>query len=276
LVPLLLKRQCDRTLHPGLEGYERYLSTLAQLKAIWEQHYAGSTSGHVSTFYDQYWLPASQNLTGLRVGRAPMPIPTTLADPSSHVSLTLMSMAADTDATIRYTLDNSIVTPQSSECHRGVKIRIPAGATLRAVTFAAGLDPSRELVVRGAAAHRGVKTDESLQCGVCSLNLTQQQSSTKCVANVSFGCGSAANPQDPKMWVRGCTGWFRCCGHHVRCESLKYARHECGCAADTPTPAPPPAPGIVSRARVAIDASAAVARTASGYVGVRARPLRGI
>ena len=121
--------------------------------------------------------------------------------------------------------------------------------------------------------HDDGEADDSLQCGACSLNLTQQQSSTECVANVSFGCGSAANPQEPKMWVKGCTGWFRCCGHRVRCESLKYARHECGCAADTPTPAPPPAPGTASRARVAINASAVIARTASGYVHGRASPL---
>lgn len=129
---------------PGLPGYDQYLQTLHALEVIWQQHYADSTDGFESTFYDQYYLPAAQNLTGLRIGRAPMPI-AKQQQRNGLVSLELMTMAENTGAQIHYTLDATAVRPQSALYTAGLKLRVPPGGMLRAASYATGLDRSREL-----------------------------------------------------------------------------------------------------------------------------------
>ena len=52
----------------------RYDLILDQLAQVWRKHGLGSESE--GTFYDQYYLPAAQNATGLLIGRSPMPIAT--------------------------------------------------------------------------------------------------------------------------------------------------------------------------------------------------------
>lgn len=143
----------------GNVGYSQYLSALAQLHKVWVQHYAGATSedGLLSTFYDQYYLPAVHNITGVRVGRAPMPIASSASDGK-------ISLSCHKDSSmhkIRYTLDGSAVT-EHSQLYIGTITR-PAGALLRAVTFAEDLDPSRELVVTDKDMARVLKSDDTLE-----------------------------------------------------------------------------------------------------------------
>eukprot|EP01048_Picozoa_sp_COSAG05_P003508 COSAG05_NODE_163_length_15471_cov_29.575072_3_plen_448_part_00 len=141
---------------PGLPGYDQYLQTLQALEVIWQQHYHESTDGFESTFYDQYYLPAAQNLTGLRIGRAPMPIAKQRA---GLVSLELMPMAVGTGAFIYYTLDGTEVTPQSTLYKAGVQLRVPQGDMLRAASYASGLDRSRELTFVGGLVNVASKHD---------------------------------------------------------------------------------------------------------------------
>ena len=120
---------------------------------MYEAHYAHATRGLVSTFYDQYYLPAAQNITGLRIGRAAMPIPRAAVSASAAskgVLLELMPMAAGKGAQIYFTMDGSAVTPRLDRRYEsGQILSVPAGVTLRAVSYADGLEPSRELVVEG-------------------------------------------------------------------------------------------------------------------------------
>ena len=52
----------------------RYNVVLEQLAQVWREYGSGSASQE--TFYEQYYLPAAQNATGLLIGRSPMPIAT--------------------------------------------------------------------------------------------------------------------------------------------------------------------------------------------------------
>ena len=133
---------------PGNAGYaDHYLSALSKLEQVWKQYYSRATTGLVSTFYDQYYLPAVQNITGIRVGRSPMPIASVS---QGEASLSLMEMAAGTGAKIRYTVDGSAPS-STSPFYGGEAVPTPVGMVLRAVTFAEGLDPSRELTIPGSA-----------------------------------------------------------------------------------------------------------------------------
>ena len=83
---------------PGLAGYDRYLDALHTLEGVYKAHYAEATVGLVSTFYDQYYLPAAQNITGLRIGRSAMPIAKVAASVSAAskgVLLEVMHTARD-------------------------------------------------------------------------------------------------------------------------------------------------------------------------------------
>jgi hypothetical protein len=56
---------------PGLAGYySKYMDALMAMKQLWLNYGKNSPS----TFYDQYFLPAVRNATGLALGRSPMPI----------------------------------------------------------------------------------------------------------------------------------------------------------------------------------------------------------
>eukprot|EP01046_Picozoa_sp_COSAG06_P030052 COSAG06_NODE_2833_length_6205_cov_3.583361_4_plen_757_part_00 len=57
---------------PGLPGYySKYTEALLSMKQLWLTYYGNRST---SSFYDQYWLPAVRNATGLALGRSPMPI----------------------------------------------------------------------------------------------------------------------------------------------------------------------------------------------------------
>ena len=73
-----------------------------------------------------------------------MPIIVESTANAAQFLLELSPMAAHSGAQMRYTLDDSPVTPQSTLYVPGEAIRIPAGGALRAASFAQGCDPSRE------------------------------------------------------------------------------------------------------------------------------------
>lgn len=109
------------------------LPVLAKLKELWRAH------GGDPFFYDRYYLPAAQELTGYRVGCAGMPI----AGTTATGGLTLHTRTPG--AAIHYTTDGTTPTALSPRYNPPAELD-PAGG-LRAVAFAAGLSPSRELVL---------------------------------------------------------------------------------------------------------------------------------
>ena len=147
-----------------------YLYTRAQLKAVWQEHGQNDSSvGGASSFYDQYYLPAAQNLTGLYLGRAPMPIlsPGEPEDESSSSNRSSNGIALHTfralrqGGKLRYTTDGSAVSA-SSLVYNGRQIVIPTGSRLvRAASYEPKLSPSRELFVSiGSSTHHGGADDD--------------------------------------------------------------------------------------------------------------------
>jgi Chitobiase/beta-hexosaminidase C-terminal domain len=110
----------------------KVLPVLTKLHSLW------LTYGEKEFFYDRYYLPEAQELTGYAVGRAGMPI----IDTSANNGATLLSRTPG--AEIHYTTDGSTPTPQSPRYFGPIPLN-PA-IELRAVAFADGLSPSRELV----------------------------------------------------------------------------------------------------------------------------------
>ena len=92
----------------------------------------------------RYYLPTAQNITGLFLGRTPMPIATT----GKRRSVALATFRPlRSRGVIRYTIDGTEVTG-SSAAYSGVAIVTPVGAAVvRAKAYEAGLSPSRELVL---------------------------------------------------------------------------------------------------------------------------------
>ena len=115
-----------------------YDSVLDELETVWREH--GQAAG--GTFYDKYYLPVAQNATGLRIGRSPMPIATTIGGTNVKLSV----FAASTSAQIRYTVDGS--APSRSSTVYTSTLALAAGTQLRAVSDTSGLDLSRELTMQ--------------------------------------------------------------------------------------------------------------------------------
>ena len=87
---------------PDVADFDRYLEALAALKILWE------TYGDDPYFFDRYYHPEAQLLTGYHIGRAGMPIEQFNAD-RTEVTLTSWTPGA----IIRYTLDGSVPTDDS-------------------------------------------------------------------------------------------------------------------------------------------------------------------
>ena len=129
----------------GVIGYhawfDRYLPALAALKQVWLEHGEGAAS-----FYDQYYLPAAQNVTRLMIGRSPMPIASQVSagDWSATPNSVRLSTFGDDRVPMRYTLDGS--PPSSGKLYRsGEVLTVPASGVLRATSERLGLEVSREL-----------------------------------------------------------------------------------------------------------------------------------
>lgn len=105
-----------------------YLPQEDRLKQLWQRH------GDEPFFYDRRWLPAARQATGFRYGPAGMPTITRL--PDGRVRLT----SYEPDATLRYTLDGTPPTADSSTYTE--PFEAPADAVIHAVTLAEDLEPS--------------------------------------------------------------------------------------------------------------------------------------
>ena len=127
---------------PGQAGFSTvYLKALRTLESLWHSHgrrLDGTTPG---TFYDQYYLPAAQNCTGMLVGRSPMPIATV----TRLVQLAIHQAFQGVVDVVRYTVDGTAVA-STSPVYIG-PFFAHAGTTVRARVYRGALAPSRELVV---------------------------------------------------------------------------------------------------------------------------------
>lgn len=113
-----------------------YAPLLEHLETLWRAY------GKDPYFYDRYYLPVAQRLTGFDLGRAGMPI--VKQRPAGDGAFFIALECWTPRATIHYTTDG---TPPTAESAKYVTpLRLPAGTTVRAVALRKGLDPSRELV----------------------------------------------------------------------------------------------------------------------------------
>ena len=118
---------------PDVADYDsRYRSVLLQLKALWE------TYGDDPYFFDRYYHPDAQILTGYEIGRAGMPIFD--VDTLANGDVTLAVTNRTPGSTIYYTLDGSEPT-QDDETYTGV-IPVDGELNLRARAYRADLDES--------------------------------------------------------------------------------------------------------------------------------------
>ncbi len=95
----------------------------------WQEH------GDDPYYYDRYYTPLVQELTGFRVGRAGMPMIEV-----DDGKVTLSTRSTGETVTIHYTLDGSVPTADSP-IYKG-PVAVNEGQTLSAITIADGLEPS--------------------------------------------------------------------------------------------------------------------------------------
>lgn len=112
----------------------RYIPILNQLKTLWE------TYGDDPYFFDQYYHPEAQLLTGFEIGRAGMPIINLDTIGANQIEVTLSSWTPNTD--IYYTTDNSSPTINSIPYNNSFLWDGEQKLKIRA--FRADLDESRE------------------------------------------------------------------------------------------------------------------------------------
>lgn len=118
--------------HVGFE-WPKYNKALSQLHALWKE------KGDKPFFYDRYYLPKAQELTGYRIGRAAMPI-AELAVRGGIARVKLHTLTPD--ATIRYTMDGSIPTENSPQYKQPLMLDPEKTPVLKVRAFSPGLDPS--------------------------------------------------------------------------------------------------------------------------------------
>ncbi|MGB3548539.1 MAG: chitobiase/beta-hexosaminidase C-terminal domain-containing protein [Saprospiraceae bacterium] len=121
---------------PDVAGYnEVYLPILDELRAVYEDY------GDDPFFFDRYYHPRAQTLTGFEIGRAGMPIVVfdTLVDGTVELQLSTWTPGA----TIHYTLDGS--EPSTGSPAYTTPLPWTDGTTLLARAFKDTLDESRRL-----------------------------------------------------------------------------------------------------------------------------------
>ena len=122
---------------PDVAGYEtQYLPALDALKALWQ------TYGDDPYFFDRYYHPEAQLLTGYEIGRAGMPIESVDTLAAGDYALTLTSWTPG--AALHYTTDGSAPTVDSPLYTAPLAW---TGAPLRVRAFRPDLTESRELVL---------------------------------------------------------------------------------------------------------------------------------
>ncbi|RMD74089.1 MAG: hypothetical protein D6820_17435, partial [Lentisphaerae bacterium] len=110
-----------------------YLPILDALHQLWLE------KGDDPCFYDRYFLPKAQQLTGYELGRAGMPIHEITGELPGQVTVSLSTWSQN--ATIHYTTDGSAPTPSSPLYQNPLTFTQPV--TIRAATFKNGLERSR-------------------------------------------------------------------------------------------------------------------------------------
>ena len=116
-------------------GYEtRYRSALLALKDLWR------TYGDDPYFFDRYYHPEAQELTGYFIGRAGMPIFSVDTLAAGEYDLGISSWSPG--ATVRYTTDDTEVT-ENSPVYNGT-INVSQTVTIRARAYRGDLEESAE------------------------------------------------------------------------------------------------------------------------------------
>lgn len=111
--------------------FPRYYEVLSQLEKLWKE------KGDESHFYDRYYLPKAQELTGNRIGRAAMPI---IKNEIQNGKMTIMLETLTSEATVYYTTDGS--TPDESSIRYDKPFAIDGETKVRAIAIASDLEPS--------------------------------------------------------------------------------------------------------------------------------------
>lgn len=122
-------------------NYLKYNAALEALRDLWEE------KGDEPFFYDRYYLPKAQELTGYRIGRAAMPIASWEVS-GGEATLTLKTLTPR--AVVHYTKDGTTPTRESPQYHG--PITVEPGATISARAFADDLAPSAVAKERPPAA----------------------------------------------------------------------------------------------------------------------------
>ena len=112
-----------------------YLPLLNQLRDLWLQ------KGNDLYFYDRYYLPKAQSITGYKLGRAGMPIETIQGQIPGTITVSLSTFL--TTGVIHYTTDGTEPTALSDVY--SAPLNFTSETTLKAITIETGLDESRVL-----------------------------------------------------------------------------------------------------------------------------------
>lgn len=111
--------------------FPRYYEILSQLHDLWKE------KGSEPYFYDRYYLPKAQELTGNRIGRTAMPIVNSSVQEGKTI-VTLKSLSPQ--AEIYYTTDGS--DPDRNSSLYKSQFSLNSNDTLKAIAFSPGLEPS--------------------------------------------------------------------------------------------------------------------------------------
>jgi hypothetical protein len=137
---------------PPADIHPEYWLARAALHELWKER------GNETFFYDQFYMPAAQNATGMtQVGRAGMPISTVTGATAWTVALETRSVYG----VVRYTISTTCAPPTNDSKVATTAIQVSAGECLCARTFVQGLAPSRELTLRNGALKKAKRVPPS-------------------------------------------------------------------------------------------------------------------
>jgi|GEM_PF-1870743 len=111
--------------------FPQYYEALSQLEKLWKE------KGNDPYFYDRYYLPKAQELTGYHIGRTAMPIVTNTLQ-GGKMMVTLKSLSPG--AVIYYTIDGA--EPDEKSLLYSKPFAVTAGTTVKSLAKAPGLENS--------------------------------------------------------------------------------------------------------------------------------------
>ncbi len=131
---------------PGVPNYQsEYMPILNALKTLWE------TFGDDPYFFDRYYHPEAQTLTGYNIGRAGMPIVELDTLPSGNIEVGLSTWTPE--AIVYYTLDGS--SPTAASLAYNDPINWNGEDLIRTVSIRSDLEISREFTLGNAPDDNG-------------------------------------------------------------------------------------------------------------------------